>query len=411
MVSEPEKIVEHFNTYFTSIDSVSLSNKDDSVKFIETHFNKLKKNSTFITDSEGFKFSRVTCNEVKTAFKNISSSSSPGISDIHPKILKLIPDTLIPVYNNLFNYCLTTNTIPDEWKSAVVTPLYKNKGSRTDMKNYRGISILTPISKVFERLLSNQITEYFDKNKLFYSGQHGFRKNHSCETALHELISDLNDSKNNKLISLLLFIDFRKAFDCVDSNILLSKLFHYGFDTSSLFLIANYFSNRSQITKLGKLTSTSLPISLGVPQGSILGPLFFLIFINDLPFYLNELRCKLFADDTTLYQDSEDIDQLINQFSTKIKPMFDWCNRNRIDINWDKTFCMFVTNRRVMLPGVLTLNGINIQVVDSFKLLGITIDNKLQFRAHCANVCKTITSKLFSIVRLFNMSTSVKIQW
>ena len=187
------------------------------------------------------------------------------------------------------------------------------------MKNYRGISILNPISKVFERLLSNQITKYFDNNKLFYSGQHGFRRNHSCETALHELISDLNESKDKKLISLLLFIDFRKAFDCLDTKLLLSKLFHYGFDTSSINLIANYFSNRSQITKLGKITSSSLPISLGVPQGSILGPLFFLIFINDLPYFCNELRCKLFADDTTLYQDSEDIDQLINQFSTKIK--------------------------------------------------------------------------------------------
>ena len=170
----------------------------------------------------------------------------------------MIPDTLIPVYTKLFNYCLTTNTIPDEWKSAVVMPLYKNKGNRNDMKNYRGISILTPVSKVFERLLSIQITNYFDSNKLFYTGQHGFRKNHSCETALHELISDLNHSKNQKLISLLLFIDFRKAFDCLDSNLLLTKLFHYGFNTSSLNLIANYFSNRSQITKLDTSSSNSL---------------------------------------------------------------------------------------------------------------------------------------------------------
>ena len=112
-----------------------------------------------------------------------------------------------------------------------------------------------------------------------------------------------------------------------------------------------------------------------------------------------------------MYHDSEDIDQLINQFKTKIQSLFAWCSRNRIDINWEKTFCMFVTNRRVLLPGILSINGIDIAAVDTFKLLGVTIDNKLKFRAHCANVCKAINTKLFLIDRLFNLSTSVKIEF
>lgn len=410
-VSDPAIIADLFNKFFTSINSVSLSSKNDSVQFIDKHFNTLKKDKIFNTKFDGFSFSRVTETEVKIYFDKLCSSSSPGVSGINPKILKLIPDILIPIYTKLFNYCIVSHTIPDEWKSAVVTPLFKNKGSKTELKNYRGISVLSPISKVFERLLSDQITKYFDTNNLFYSGQHGFRRNHSCETALHELISDLNLSRDKKLIALLFFIDFRQAFDCVDSSLLLCKLFHYGFDTSSLNLIANYFSNRNQVTKIGNVSSDSNIISLGVPQGSILGPLFFLIFINDLPFFIRELSCKLFADDTTLYHDSEDIDKLINEFTTKVKPLFAWCASNRIDINWSKSYCMFVTNRRIKLPGSIVLNDNSIQVVETFKLLGVTLDNKLNFRTHCANVCRTINSKLFTIKGLFYLCTSVKVQF
>ena len=112
-----------------------------------------------------------------------------------------------------------------------------------------------------------------------------------------------------------------------------------------------------------------------------------------------------------MYHDSEDIDQLINQYKTNIKPLFAWCSSNRIDLNWEKTFCMFVTKRRVLLPSILSINGYDITSVDTFKLLGVTVDNKLQFRAHCANVCRAINSKLFSIDRLFNLSSSVKIQF
>ena len=174
---------------------------------------------------------------------------------------------------------------------ALVTPLYKNKGSPTDMNNYRGISTLTPVGKIFEKILATQMTIHFNVCNLFFSGQHGFRSDHSCETALHELISILNDAKNNKLIALLLLIDFRKAFDLVDSNLLLIKLFHYGFSNKALSLIKDYFTDRSQSVKLSDMYSTIRNVLLGTPQGSVLGPLFFIIFINDLAYLLADLIC------------------------------------------------------------------------------------------------------------------------
>ena len=253
-----------------------------------------------------------------------------------------------------------------------------------------------------------QISIHLNLNNILYSGQHGFRNGHSCETALHELISYLNENRNKRAISLLLFIDFRKAFDLVDSEKLIRKLIHYGFDNSAIEMLRNYFRDRHQSVIYDKKLSPLMDILLGVPQGSVLGPLFFLLMINDLAFII-ELMCKLFADDTTLGDFDNDLDRLIKRFVEKLKVLLEWCYYNKLDINWSKTFFMFVTNRRVKLPKEITVDSknvnnklieIKVSVVTSFKLLGVTIDNKLTFTEHCSNIKKIgkcIVSRDFSI--------------
>ena len=313
----PEDIATLFNNFFTSLESSSLAPNSDCDIFIKEHFSNLKNRKVFETSSSGFSFKDISISEVKKILKELPTSS-PGTSGINSKILKLLPDIMAPVYTKLFNFCLATNSIPEDWKTAIVTPLYKNKGASTDLNNYRGISVLSPIAKVFEKILAFQISCYFEINNLFTPNQHGFRKVHSCESALHELLSDLNKARNDKLTTMLLFIDFKKAFDTVDSNLLLSKLFHYGFDTKALLLIADYFKNRQQLTKINNSTSEPNKVILGVPQGSILGPLFFLIYINDLIFYINDASAKLFADDTTIYYSDKDLGNITKKFSTII---------------------------------------------------------------------------------------------
>ena len=195
----------------------------------------------------------------------------------------------------------------------------------------------------------------------------------SCETALHELISDLNKFKSNKGIALLLFIDFRKAFELVDSRILLRKLVYYGFDNDSIELITNYFNDRSQTVKIKNKNSNFKEIKLGCVQGGTISPLLFLIFINYLAFLLKEekISCKMFADDTTLYDSDTEINPLISKFKKKLEPLFDWCTCNRLDINWSKTFFMFITNKHIAkkLPSEIKILNFNVKVVDSFKLL------------------------------------------
>ena len=154
----------------------------------------MKNAQKLITEKDKlFSFKKVTEEEVENCLKELKNSSSPGVTEVPTKLFKLTP---ISVLTKLFNSCIETCKIPCEWKFAEITPLYKNKGVKTDLNNYRGISVLPPISKVFEKLLAKQITQYFNENKLFFEGQHGFRAGHSCETALHELISELNLSRD-----------------------------------------------------------------------------------------------------------------------------------------------------------------------------------------------------------------------
>ena len=416
---DPVEIGNVFNTFFTNLSSTSLSGEPECDKYIDEIFTKLKREKKiFSTDDEDkkFKFVHTTASIVEKIILNLNPTSGAGFSEIPSKVIKYSYSILSPILASLFNHCIDVGKFPIEWKSAIVTPLYKNKGDKSDFNNYRGISVLPPIAKIFEKILASQITIYLNINNILFSGQHGFRNGHSCETALHELISYLNENRNKKAISLLLFIDFRKAFDLVDTQKLLRKLFHYGFSNSALQLIANYFSDRYQSVKYDKKMSPLLKILLGVPQGSVLGPLFFLIMINDLAFII-DLLCKLFADDTTLGDADKDLNTLINRFVEKLKVLLEWCEFNKLDINWSKTYFMFVTNKRVKLPkeinvGTKTVNNkpvdINVSVVTSFKLLGVTLDNKLTFTEHCSNIKKIVNKKLYSIKRLFFLCTSEK---
>ena len=324
-------------------------------------------------------------------------------------VLKYSIDTLAPYIVHLFNHCIQVGIFPDEFKIAIVTPLFK-KGDNSSCDNYRGISVLPPLAKVFERILSEQITVYFNDRKLFGDSQQGFRANHSCETALQEVLDDWKYllSENKTIISL--FIDFKKAFDLVNPKLLFLKLFHYGFDNKSLDLMRSYFESRKQMTRMGKNFSNYDSIELGVPQGSIFGPLLFIIFINDL-ILTTKFSSILFADDTSQYDSDVDLTKLVRKFLKKFDHTIEWINYNHMYLNWSKTKFMFISNSANLIPPSISINGNDVEIVKEFKLLGVTIDDKLTFETHVKKIIKSVNIKLISLKSMFYLNHNVRAQF
>ena len=366
-----------FNKFFTSLASKSNTKIDDCCNFYASN---LKRTGVQELITSKFKFEKVTTALVEQSIFSLDSHCGPGASGISIKILKSSLKYSVGTITDLINECISTYSIPNEWKRAVVKPLFKS-GSPADMNNYRGISILPILAKVFEKILANQMIQYLKKEKLFFSKQFGFRDSHSCESALHDVISNMNRILSERSIGLYLFIDFRKAFDLVNSNILLYKLKHgFSFDDSSILLLENYFKDRKQTVSVDGISSDSCDVKLGIPQGSCLGPLLFLLFINDLPNFLSEFNCVLFADDTSLNVEHPNIDVLFIRFFVMTDKLSLWCIFNLLDINWRKTFVMFITNKRkIKLPDFIWIDDILVEVVQSFLLLGVLLDNKLNF--------------------------------
>ena len=231
------------------------------------------------------------------------------------------------------------------------------------------------------------------------------------ETCVHEILNECINNFDNNLVSCMLFVDFKKAFDMVDHKLLLHKLLSYGFGNEAYNLLKNYFINRGQITKIGSVNSTFDELNLGVPQGSVLGPLLFSIFINDLPIQFMKSAVKLFADDTTIVINGFDLEIVLNQLKLDIKILDEWCKHNKLYVNWSKTFIMFYSNKRIAWPSCFEYQHAKIDVVSTFKLLGILLDNKLTFINHVNSISSSINKKLYSIKKLFYLSFDVKLQF
>ena len=274
--------------------------------------------------------------------KGKNSSGKDGISN---KPLKSIKGEISKPLTIIINQCLETGIFPDALKAAKIKPLYK-KGDSCCFNNYRPISLLPTISKMFERVMFSQLYSYFNINNLLSEQQYGFRSQHSTELACVKLtnyiIKEMDNIKEIK-IPTAIFLDLSKAFDTLNFDILLNKLKYYGVRGTSLALIKSSLTNRYQYVQFENSDSELLEIVTGIPQGSILGPLFLSVFINDLVNSSNKFQFLMYADDTTIYFNlvkfpRENREIAVNSELEKVNT---WLKLNKLSINVNKTKCMF----------------------------------------------------------------------
>ena len=280
--------------------------------------------------------------------------------------------------------------------TKVITPIFK-KDDLLDKANYRPVSILPLISKVYERLIYNQLSEYSES---FLS--HilcGFTKAHSTQHALFKLLQSWQKELDNGGFVGTILMDLSKAYDCIQHELLIAKLKCYGIGNGSLRLLLDYLTNRKQRTKIGSSFSSWCDINTGVPQGSILGPLLFNIFINDLFFSITKSEVCNLADDNTLYSCNKNLEHVFSNLKYDLRNVLDWFKINSMKANPGK-FQFMVLGVKNIAPFNLNVNGKIIPSSNEVKLLGITIDNQLKFKKHIEELCKKSSYKLHALRRI-----------
>ena len=400
-VCDEKSIANELNSYFTNIleqlgnDQLSDDTAFDDSKLREFISSRLNTDRTFVIPE-------ITPQQVTDIIGKISVNKATGHDGISAKVLKHIIPAFINPLCRLLNLSITTNTFPDQWKVGQVTPLHKG-GKQSERNNYRPISVLPILSKILEKHVASSFFKYLRDNNLLYALQSAFRTGHSTETALIRITDEILFNMDKDEITGLVFIDFRKAFDVIDHRLLLKKLSAYGASQKSVAWFQSYLEGRRQFVKLGQITSEQQSVKQGVPQGSILGPVLFLLFVNDMPLYLKNTTIDIYADDTTLSLSTNwnDISSLTDLLSKDLEDTEKWSRQNKMFINIEKTKSMLITGKRLRhkLPPDSTdlqiqLHNTDIEQVTNHKLLGVYIDQDLTYEIHIDELCKKLSKRL-----------------
>ena len=358
IISNDLDIANVFNDYFVNIPSklkepIQPSEFKLLQNFVDSKFN----------DDTNFTIPFINYSFVSNYLANMDVTKATGLDGIGSRLLKIAPNALTPSITYMINKSIESGVFPGTWKNAKVNPIFK-AGDKDNVNNYRPISILPTLSKIIEKWTESKLMLYLNKHTLLHKNQSGFRKNHSTESALI-LMTDswLKSINDGKLVGCAM-IDFRKAFDLVDHQVLLNKLRIYRFSDLGLSWFKSYLSNRAQQVVINNSSSTSDDVVCGVPQGSISGPLLFLLFINDLPLSLKHfpISVDLYADDTTLYGTASDKSSLEANLQKALDSVHTWC----------------LENGMLMVPSQFVLKSIRTQV-NSYSFWSIRTQNFGQF--------------------------------
>ena len=347
--------------------------------------------------SNSFNLTHISEEDMRKCLTNLSPDKASGIDNLSGKFLKDGANVLALPISQLCNLSISLSTFPQDCKIAKLKPQYK-KGSRTEPKNFRPISLLPLLSKLIEKTIHDQVQNYCNENNIFFAFQSGFRGKHSTDTCLTYLHDKILKGFDEGLLTGMIAIDLQKAFDTIDHEILLSKMPLLGFSNNTINWFRSYLSNRTFHVSLNSYMSSAGKIVCGVPQGSILGPLLFLLYINDMPQAV-ESDLFLYADDSGLVFQHKNISNINQQLNKDFHNICLWFIDNKLSIHFgeDKTKCiLFASKQKIKHAGKLEIsfNNIEIKQYSSLTYLGCILDNTLSGEAMAIKSIKKINARL-----------------
>ncbi len=386
-----KEIANAFGYFFTNV-GMEYAQAIPKSKHSEFHYMKNRNNNNiFLAPTDKY--------EVELTINQLKRKQSTGHDNISTALVKDMKHAISTPLTILLNKSIETGIVPDSLKIAKVIPIYKAK-DRESLNNYRPISLLPAISKILEKIIHKRLYNFMLTQSKFYSSQYGFRHQHSTIHAVHEFIDDASTAIENKNHTMGVFLDLSKAFDTIDHKILLNKLEWYGIRGIALEWFKSYLHGRRQYVQFKTEKSITYNIPCGVPQGSVLGPLLFIIYSNDLSNCIsNNTKTILFADDTTLYTSSSDIKLTFQVMNAELKSLAEWFRANKLSLNVSKTHYILINPERPHLPEDLKLQIGNekIEQKQHIKFLGMIIDDKLEWKDHITFVRNKISSSIYAI--------------
>uniref|UniRef100_A0A3B5QAJ9 Reverse transcriptase domain-containing protein n=1 Tax=Xiphophorus maculatus TaxID=8083 RepID=A0A3B5QAJ9_XIPMA len=340
--------------------------------------------------------------EIKEIVNQCNNKKSMDWKDINMSLIKQIIDDVADPLTYICNLSFISGTFPNAMKIAKVIPLFKS-GDKNIISNYRPVSLLCQFSKILEKVFSKRLDNFIEKQNILTDCQYGFREKRSTSMALMALTEEIIDNMDKKKCAIGVFLDLKKAFDTINHDMLLKKLERYGIRGVPLNWIRSYIGERKQFVELDGQKSDVLNITCGVPQGSVLGPKLFILYINDIVKISNLIKYIIFADDTSIFCTGENIQQLSKVINTEIEKLQHWLKNNKLFVNLDKTkFMIFGNNKKQENnPIKISIDSVNLEEIHEIKFLGVTLDNKFSWKPHIGQV-KSKIAKSVAVIRRIN---------
>lgn len=404
-----KEVASEFNKFFTSVGAKA---SKDSQSLIDLHDlpPPLPRAPLFIPDEDKFRFQAVSTRDVQRVVMSFPSDKAPGYDKIPMSVIKDALPCILPILTLIVNRSLLSSVFPIAWKTSEVVPLPKD-GDHEMANNNRPVSLLPAASKICERIALNQLTSYMNKNNRLTEHQSGNKAMHSCETLNVFMTDKVLEAMDSKQLMLMVLLDLSKAFDSLEHDTLLAKLHSLGLSHSALEWFRSYLSERSQYVRIGSEVSGLESITFGVPQGSILGPALFNIYLNDLPTIPHFGSLESYVDDSKLYLSFpvKDVNTIVQQINEDLSLIASWCCHNHLLINPDKTKLLIMGTRQMLqkLPNChITILGKEIAPSTSARDLGVQVDATLSYDEHITNITSTCMASLCQINRIKHLLDS-----